>query len=253
MKKLTVKIIGEGPRMLMIHGWGMHAEIFSPLIPFLKEKFSLQLINLPGFGGQPGLVSDYELAALVDQIQEECDVPYYCLGWSLGGLLSYALAIRQAKNLLGLVQVATTPCFLAKPSWPGISETTFENFFQNLSISYEKTVNQFLSLQVLQLADRKSRLAQIKHYLQLSLAPPLEIMQASFDLLRTTDLREKLNQICCPVLAIYGRLDALVPVAVSELLPRYLPQVKTIVLPKATHIPFFSHPEEFACTVLTHL
>ena len=48
-----------------------------------------------------------------------------------------------------------------------------------------------------------------------------------------------------PWLRIYGRLDSLVPKAAIPLLDERYPASRSLVLEKASHAPFISHPEPF--------
>jgi len=41
---------GEGPVMLMLHGWKDSLHTFDPLVPALAQKFRVVRVDLPGFG-----------------------------------------------------------------------------------------------------------------------------------------------------------------------------------------------------------
>ncbi|MNJ79619.1 Pimeloyl-[acyl-carrier protein] methyl ester esterase [compost metagenome] len=59
------------------------------------------------------------------------------------------------------------------------------------------------------------------------------------------DLRDELVGLDLPWLRIYGRLDSLVPKAAIPLLDERYPASRSLVLEKASHAPFISHPEPF--------
>ena len=48
--KLGVETLGEGPDLLLIHGWGLNAGVWQPLISRLAEGCRLTLVDLPGHG-----------------------------------------------------------------------------------------------------------------------------------------------------------------------------------------------------------
>ena len=41
---------GSGRPLILLHGWGQDVSSFWGLVPLLKNKFRLYLIDLPGFG-----------------------------------------------------------------------------------------------------------------------------------------------------------------------------------------------------------
>ena len=55
----------------------------------------------------------------------------------------------------------------------------------------------------------------------------------------------ELADLDLPWLRIYGRLDSLVPKAAIPLLDERYPASRSLVLEKASHAPFISHPEPF--------
>ena len=42
--------LGQGPDLIMLHGWGNDVSSFWGVTDFLKDDFTLWLIDLPGFG-----------------------------------------------------------------------------------------------------------------------------------------------------------------------------------------------------------
>lgn len=246
--------VGQGPTLVMIHGWGMHSGVFEPVVAALAQHFTLVLIDLPGCGQTPlAVVPDYSLASLVAWINSLVEEPAYWLGWSLGGLIATQMALSHPEKVWGLIQVATTPCFLEKPHWPGIAPAVMQQFYDNLMSDYAKTLQQFMMLQVFQCVDCKAQLAKIKIQLARCHAPSAQTLTLSFDLLRTVDLRAAMVRLTCPVLAILGRLDALVPVRVAPQLQMLIPQLNTLILSRASHMPFLSHPDEFSTAVIQHV
>ena len=80
--------------------------------------------------------------------------------------------------------------------------------------------------------------------------PEVEVLNGGLEILKTADLREPLASLTVPHLRIYGYLDGLVPRKVVPLLDALWPESESMVVAKAAHAPFFSHPAEF-CSVLT--
>ena len=41
---------GQGPALVLLHGWAMHSGLFAPLVAALEPAFELHLVDLPGHG-----------------------------------------------------------------------------------------------------------------------------------------------------------------------------------------------------------
>ena len=52
--------VGSGPGLVMIHGLTNNWYGWGPMIPFLKEYFTLYLIDLPGYGNS-GDLQEYSI------------------------------------------------------------------------------------------------------------------------------------------------------------------------------------------------
>src|SRR5579884_2520504 len=47
---LPYRLEGDGPPLLLIHGWGVTYRVWRNLVPLLKPHFQLILVELPGMG-----------------------------------------------------------------------------------------------------------------------------------------------------------------------------------------------------------
>jgi 3-oxoadipate enol-lactonase len=103
---------GEGPPLLLVHGFGGAAWNFSELAPLLPGK-RLILPDLPGHGGSSPLPAP-TLAGFADMLAQLLDGPVDVLGHSLGGVVALRLAERHPSLVRRLV--------LAAPA--GISSST---------------------------------------------------------------------------------------------------------------------------------
>jgi 3-oxoadipate enol-lactonase len=103
---------GEGPPLLLVHGFGGAAWNFSELAPLLPGK-RLIIPDLPGHAGSSPLPAP-TLAGFADVLAELLDGPVDVLGHSLGGVVALRLAERHPSLVRRLV--------LAAPA--GISSST---------------------------------------------------------------------------------------------------------------------------------
>ena len=82
--------------------------------------------------------------------------------------------------------------------------------------------------------------------------PSVEVLNGGLEILKTADLRQPLTTLDVPFLRLYGRLDGLVPRKIIPVLDALWPKSTSIVVDKAAHAPFISHPQAF-CAPLVEL
>src|SRR3954466_10846780 len=122
----ALELEGDGPGILLLHGWGDSADTWRPLLAelALHERRALA-VDLPGFGRAsklaPGPILpqlDAFAAALVEDWA--LDEPLVVAGNSLGGAVALRLAERGELPLAGVVPVA--PAGLEMPGWFDVVE-----------------------------------------------------------------------------------------------------------------------------------
>lgn len=58
MNNIHVRIFGNGPNLVLLHGWGMHSSIWTSVHERLAQYFCLHLIDLPGHGFSSSVQTD---------------------------------------------------------------------------------------------------------------------------------------------------------------------------------------------------
>ncbi len=239
---LHLNVIGKGPPLVLLHGWGWHSGIWSPLIPYLADKFQLFIPDLPGFGKSPVLTEHYTFDTIASQLFKIVPADAVWLGWSLGGMLAWWVASYYPEKVTRLITVAASPKFLSDEKWPGVPDAVLKKFSTQLVNEYQETLYDFLRLQLRGSPKSNALLTELKAQLS-----PIEetALMGGLRLLHETDLRPQLAAIKMPSLHILGGLDRLVPASVMQYLQPLVPYGKCEVIKGAGHIPFLSHREEF--------
>ncbi|MGY3859106.1 pimeloyl-ACP methyl ester esterase BioH [Aeromonas intestinalis] len=247
---ISVERFGQGPDLVLLHGWGMNGAVWHGVMPALAQHYRLHLIDLPGFGNSPlPAGSDYALPWLAEQVAAVMPARSHLLGWSLGGLVASQLALMQPERVQSLITVASSPCFMARDDWPGIAPKVLAGFNQMLAGDFKQTIERFLAIQAMGSEHARDDIRQLRHWLAERPAPQLAALEAGLGLLAEIDLRDELTTLSLPWLRIYGRLDSLVPKASIGLLDERYPHSQSRVLDKASHAPFISHPDQFIALV----
>ena len=243
---VSVERFGQGQDLVLLHGWGMNGAVWHGIAQQLAAHYRLHLVDLPGFGNSPlGEGSDYSLPWLAEQVATVLPEKCHLLGWSLGGLVASQLALTRPERLHSLITVASSPCFMAREDWPGIAPKVLAGFNQMLAGDFMQTIERFLAIQAMGSEHARNDIRQLRHWLAERPAPQLAALEAGLGLLADVDLRDELSALSLPWLRIYGRLDSLVPKAAIPLLDKRYPVSRSLVLEKASHAPFISHPEPF--------
>lgn len=245
MSKLWWQTLGTGKvHLVLLHGWGLNAEVWRCISDRLASQFTLHLVDLPGYGRS----RDYgpmTLAEMADEVLRHAPPRAWWLGWSLGGLVASQAALMQPERVSGLISVASSPCFAARESWPGIKPEVLSGFQQQLSEDFRRTVERFLALQTLGTETARQDARCLKEVVLNQPMPTVEVLNGGLEILKQDSLLEPLAGLALPFLRIYGYLDGLVPRKVASLLDERWPRSESLVMTKAAHAPFISHPEAF--------
>ncbi|CAK9886567.1 MAG: Pimeloyl-[acyl-carrier protein] methyl ester esterase [Candidatus Erwinia impunctatus] len=244
MASLYWQTIGAGKRdLVMLHGWGLNADVWQGMIPRLSAHFRLHLVDLTGYGRSHNFPA-LSLAEMVETVHREAPARAIWLGWSLGGLVATQMALTHADSVSRLITVASSPCFVARESWPGIKSETLQGFQHQMKMVFQRTVERFLALQTLGSATAREDTRHLRRAIQDWPMPSEAVLAGGLQLLSNEDLRAQLNNLAMPLLRIYGALDGLVPRRIVPLLDAQLPGSRSVVIAKAAHAPFISHAEQ---------
>lgn len=236
---------GEGQHdLVLLHGWGLNAQVWQGVAARLAPHFRLHLVDLPGYGRSQGFGA-LSLGEMADALLQCAPARATWLGWSLGGLVASQAALRAPERVSALITVASSPCFGEQASWPGIKPTVLSGFQQQLSEDFQRTVERFLALQTLGTGSARQDARLLKSVVLEQPMPSIAVLDGGLDILRQVDLRAEMDALALPLLRIYGALDGLVPRQVAGLLDARWPHSDSLVMAHAAHAPFISHPDAF--------
>jgi len=249
MSELYVEVNGNGPDLVLLHGWGLNVRVWDGLVVELRNRFRLIAVDLPGHGKSawaPGRNTPAEQAWLLHSTLAPISKSYSLLGWSLGGQIALDLAAAMPAQIDRLVLVATTPRFTAAPDWPyGMKLEAITKMATELREDYQRTVRDFLDLQVRGSMDGPSVVEQLRHALSVHGEAAPEALAAGLNTLATSDLRSTLPHVRTPTLVIAGQNDRITAPAASRVLATTLPDARYVEMRRAAHAPFLSHRKEF--------
>jgi pimeloyl-[acyl-carrier protein] methyl ester esterase len=242
---MHIQTLGQGPDLVLIHGWALHGGIFAPLVERLAAQFRMHLVDLPGHGHSRGDDTPLALPHVVAAITAATP-PAAWLGWSLGGLVALHAAATQPQ-VRGLVMLAATPRFVRGSDWPqAVEPQVFAQFGRDLADDYHGTLDRFLALDTLGSAHARAELRTLRETLSARGEPDAQALQAGLALLERSDLRRALPGLRVPSLWIGGQRDRLVPVAGMRDAAALAPQAQILAIVGGGHAPFLGRADAVA-------
>lgn len=246
---LYTQTIGDGPDVVLLHGWGLNSAVWKETVTLLSPYYRLTLIDLPGHG-RSALTQPFTLASITQEVAGIAPPRAAWLGWSLGGMVALNVALHQPARVACLILTASNAQFVRHADWPhGMDENVMRQFAGNLEKDYKATVNRFLALQTLGQSHARETLKTLKERMAIQGEPKIEALRGGMEILLRESLWHRLGEIHCPVLLALGRLDALVPQSAGEAMLAHLQDGHLHVFEQAAHAPFLSHTEAFADVV----
>lgn len=225
---------GKGKDLILLHGWGMDVSSFWPMVDFLKENFTLWLIDLPGFGKsslpkKTFTITDYA-KIIAEFIKKNHITKPVIFGHSYGGKIATKLACLFPDLIDKLILEASSPIRLEK------------SLFQILIFPLAKLGHFFLP-DIFHLRSK----ARQKLYKKLESdyadsGAMKEIFLSSID----EDLTSDLSKIKHETLLIWGENDRAIPLKYGKKIYRLISNSKLVVLEDTGHFPHITNPERVA-------
>jgi len=251
---LHVELRGQGPDLVLLHGWALHGGMWGPWLDELAPHARLHLLDLPGHGHSPWSDDLKGLSGLARSVRPHVPPGATLLGWSLGGMIALELARQDPGLADALVLVATTPKFVIGDDWKyGMQGAVLDEFARGLAGDHLGTLRNFLALQTR--GDERSleTLRLLRRSLEAHGPPDPRALAAGLEILRSADLRDALPRIALPTLVIAGDHDRLTPPGAGRSLAGALPQARYLEIPRSGHAPFLSHGREVLREILSFL
>ncbi|RDI54496.1 alpha/beta fold hydrolase [Nocardia mexicana] len=246
---------GEGPAVVLIHGWTMNSTFFAQNVPALAEGNRVIAVDLRGHGNSGKTDDGHTLAQYardIDSLLDHLALDDVCLaGWSMGTavILSY---VRQfgCGRLRSAIFVDQSPRFLGAADWDfplqgGYTESDMAVFVQGLRHSRPTVIKPFIAACF---ADAPSAEAIDAAYAETTKVPTSAAAAIWYDM-AYADLRPVLAEVTVPTLLIYGAQSKIFPGPLDDWLATQLPKATTVRFEHSGHVPFAEEPDRFNTVV----
>jgi 2-succinyl-6-hydroxy-2,4-cyclohexadiene-1-carboxylate synthase len=257
---LHVEQAGEGPPLVLLHGFTGAASTWTPLLPRLSAEYATVAIDLPGHGhsSAPASPHRYALARFADDLLRVLDAlaidRVALLGYSMGGRAALRAALRAPDRVAALALESTSPG-IADPARRAERRTADRTLADEIEregvpafVSRWETLPLWASQQALSATARAALRAQRERNDATGLANSLRGAGAGED----EPVLAHLDTIAAPVLLVAGALDGAYVAAGGEM-ARAFPNARLAVVPGAGHAVHLERPDELTHAVLAFL
>jgi pimeloyl-ACP methyl ester carboxylesterase len=255
--------IGSGPPLLLIHGlscWQSWLEN----ICFFAGDHRVIAMDLPGFGATAPPVESVSISGYAHMLNGLCEAlgveRAVVVGNSMGGFIGAELAIRFPARV---ERLCLAPAIGLDMEHVRAERRKLGNLVENIL---------FFALAWLALhSDMPARRPRLRErLLPLVVAHPerlsgeliLQVMRATgkptgfkpaLDAMTRYPIRDRLGEIVCPTLIIWGEEDRLVPVSDASELEWLIPNSRKLIYEDTGHLPMLERPARFNADVRAFL
>jgi pimeloyl-ACP methyl ester carboxylesterase len=228
---------GEGLPVLCLHGLFGTSDHWETLVEALAPRCRAMALTLPIFETPPDDLSVMGLRAHVEAFMDAERVPpAIVIGNSLGGHVALDLALHAPERVRGLVLSGSSGLFERsftrgvphRPSAAFVREKMTEVFHDPAMVTPEWV------------EAIRSRVSQRRYVMRV-----LQVSRSA----RRYNLEDRLGEIRCPTLLVWGTEDRVTPRDVAIRFHDRIPSATLRLVPECGHAPMLEHPEAFARAV----
>ena len=255
-RRLNVVELGSGPPMVFVHGLGGLWQNWLEQLPVFAREHRVVAVDLPGFGESelPGeTISIAGYARVLDALCDALGIDAAAfVGNSMGGFISAEMAIAFPQRVERLVLVSA-------------AGLTVEHQRNDTALAALKRLETVLSTYGAWVATKSDVVARRPRLRWAAFAfvaahpdrlPPALVTEqlrgsgkpgflGSLDALTSYPIRDRLTEIACPTLVVWGTEDRLVPVGDADEFERLIPDSRKVVYRDTGHVPMLERPARF--------
>ncbi len=241
---MAYEVTGEGHPLVLIAGVGYGGWFWHRVVPALAEQFQVITFDNRGAGATDKPDGPYttpmmaqDTAGLLDGLGVR---RAYVMGHSLGGFIAQELALARPDLVERLILASTT---YGGPNVIPITPEALE-VLTNREGDPVELVRRGIGVACAPgFAERHPEVVQeLLDYRLTNPVPPAQY-QAQVMAGAEHNAEERIGQITCPVLVLFGEDDRVVPPGNADLLAQKLPNARVKILPGVGHIFPIEDPE----------
>ena len=241
--KLNYTVSGQGPDMVLMHGWGCQASTLASIEKVASETHKVFNIDFPGFGSSeepPTVWGVDDYARMLREFIERTGINNpVLLGHSFGGRVALVYASQYPVDKLILVDAA------------GVKPQRSLKYY--LKVYSFKTMKRLapLALGKKKAAEYIERQRTKRGSSDYSSSSPM--MRAVMSKVVNEDLRHLMPKIKAPTLLVWGENDTATPMRDARIMEKLIPGAGLVSFPGCGHYSFLDNPVQFAAVLRSFL
>jgi len=244
--KVNYKIAGQGPAILILHGWGGSSDSWLKVQEILaKAGFKVICPDFPGFGKSKTPFETWgakEYANFVLNLTKILELQkFFLLGHSFGGRVAIKFSVLYPEKIKSLILCDSAGI---KQKW-GLGE--------KLIFQISKLGNAIFTPTPLKRFKDKAKNLFYLFLRHRDYAKADGMMRKILKKVITEDLLDDLPQIKTRTLIIWGESDKLVPVKYVHIFKEKIENSELKILPKIGHSPHLEVPEKLTEIIINFL
>jgi pimeloyl-ACP methyl ester carboxylesterase len=248
--------IGDGPPLVFIHGLSGCWQNWLCQIPEFAEDHRVIAVDLPGFGRSPMPIEKITISGYgrwLDGLFDALDIEAAAVvGNSMGGFIGAETAIKFPHRVERLVLVSAAGLSVEHQRddrvlrFLEVTENVAQFMFAHTLSRSEALVRRPRGRKVLMamVAAHPDRMDPRLVQEQIAAAGTAGFVPA-LDALTDYPIRDRLSDIECPTLIVWGPKDRLVPIKDAYEFDELIPDSKLVVYDDTGHVPMLERPERF--------
>jgi pimeloyl-ACP methyl ester carboxylesterase len=250
-------VLGDGPPLVFVHGLSGSWQNWLEQVPVLAREHRVVTLDLPGFGCSPmpaGEISISRYARLLDGLLDQLGIDAAAVvGNSMGGFVAAELAIAFPRRVERLVLISAA----------GIS--TYADRRTASALPTLRRAERILAASAAWLASRSDTVARRARLREATLAlvvrhpgrlpAPLAAEQLrgagkpgflqALESILDYDFRDRLPEIACPTLIVWGDGDRLINVRDGDVFAELIGGSRLVVFEDTGHMAMLERPAAF--------
>lgn len=241
-----------GPPIVFVHGLGGAWQNWLENIPRAAEERRVLALDLPGFGHSEMPRGEISVPAYGRCVEEFCDQlgleQIVLVGNSMGGFVAAETTIQFPSRVerLALVSAAglSITNLMRRPAqtWGRVAAVLGSYGAVNSRAAITRPVIRHLSLGFVMRHPTRLRADLCWEQVHAAGTPGF---RPALDALLDYDFRDRLDEISCPTLIVWGTEDMLVPVKDADEYERIIPNARKILMKDTGHVPMLERPTKF--------
>lgn len=236
----------SGPALILGNSLGTSSVLWERVVPLLRDRFALVVVDLPGHGESPAATEPFTVAELADAVIATADDAgvgtFFYAGVSLGGQVALELALRHPDRVEGVSVICSSARVGERAAWleraaavraqgtPVLVDGSARRWFADGFIAEQP---EHAGALLNSLADTDDE----------SYALCCEALAAS-------DIRPRLAEISVPTLVLWGEHDGVIPAADARNVAESVVTGEGVEIAGAAHLAPIERPAEVAAALI---